>query len=77
MPNYPAEWRRALELLAGSPEGCTEALLAAHGFAAATVAGLVTSGLATSTTQLVLAGVVMRLRITDGGHVALEKTKGG
>jgi hypothetical protein len=32
-------WRRALELLADSADGCTEALLFAHGFTEATIAG--------------------------------------
>jgi hypothetical protein len=33
MPDHPAERRRALEMLAGSPEGLTDAALLAHGFA--------------------------------------------
>jgi hypothetical protein len=32
-------WRRALELLASSADGCTEAFLFAHGFTEATIAG--------------------------------------
>jgi hypothetical protein len=30
--NAPATRRRALELLAGSRDGCTEAIMLAHGF---------------------------------------------
>jgi hypothetical protein len=77
MPNYPADCRRALDLLASSVNGCTASLLLAHGFTSALIAGLVDSGLATSTTERVLAGgrsvEVMRLRITDRGRVALQR----
>jgi hypothetical protein len=38
-------WRRALELLASSADGCTEAFLFAHGFTEATIAGLIDTGL--------------------------------
>jgi hypothetical protein len=39
--------RRALELLAGSPDGMTEALLAPHGFTVEHMVELVRAGLAT------------------------------
>jgi hypothetical protein len=75
MPDHPADWRRALELLASSPEGATEALLMAHGFESTVIAGLVESGLATLTTEVVLAGRrpvdVRRLRLSDSGRKAL------
>jgi hypothetical protein len=48
--------RRALTVLAGSPDGCTEALLMAHGFTTALLADLVRDGFVTAT---------MRLRITE------------
>ena len=53
MPDYPAEWRRALELLASSTNGRTTLLLLAHGFSSAAIAELIDSGLATSTTERV------------------------
>jgi hypothetical protein len=72
-----AEWRRALELLADSPDGSTTALMLAHGFTSTVIAGLVDAGLATSTTEPVLAGGrpvdVTRIRITYRGVLALER----
>jgi hypothetical protein len=70
------DWRRALELLADSAGGCTEALLFAHGFTTATIAGLVDTGLVAVTTQRVLAGNggdVTRFIITGRGRAALEQ----
>jgi hypothetical protein len=66
------DWRRALEMLAHSADGCTEALLFAHGFANATVAGLVDAGLVAVTRQRVLAGNgsdVTRFIITGRGRL--------
>jgi hypothetical protein len=73
MPDYPAEGRRALEMLAVSPEGAI-----AHGFAATTITGLVDTGLATQTIEYVLAArhryeLMTRFKITDAGRVALEQ----
>jgi hypothetical protein len=64
--------RRALELLADCPqEGCTEAVLFAHGFTVEQMVELVRSGLATATATRVKAGrerlEVATLRITDAG----------
>jgi len=42
-----AERRRALELLAASPDGCTEAIILAHGFTTDFLVGLICAGLAT------------------------------
>ena len=76
MPDHPAEWRRALELLAGSAEGCTETLLGAHGFTGMQIDGLVEARLATCSTRTVLAGErpveVTTVRITDVGRAMLE-----
>jgi hypothetical protein len=69
--------RRALELLASSPDGATkELLIVAHGIDRDTIAGLVRAGLATArheaggacskTTR------VKRYRITNAGRLALE-----
>jgi hypothetical protein len=68
--------RRALELLAGSPhDGCTEAILRAHGFTIAQLVDLVRAGLATATPERVKAGrermEIAVLRITDAGRQAL------
>jgi hypothetical protein len=75
MPDHPADWRRALELLGSSPEGVTDAALLARGFEPTVIAGLVESTLATSTTEVVLAGSrptdVRRLQLTDSGRRVL------
>ncbi len=64
--------RRALRLLAGSPLGCTEAIMLAHGFTTDLLG--VHAGLATATPQTVHAGKrpieVVRVRITDSGRLA-------
>jgi hypothetical protein len=44
--NPPATRRRALELLAGSRDGCTEAIMLAHGFSVEQMVELVRAGLA-------------------------------
>jgi hypothetical protein len=43
--------RRALELLAASPDGCTEAIMLAHGFTVAQMVELVRGGLATASAE--------------------------
>jgi hypothetical protein len=62
--------RRALELLASCRDGCTEALMLAHGFTIPLVE-LVRAGLARVTTERVVAGreriEVARVRITEAG----------
>jgi hypothetical protein len=69
--------RRALELLAASPDGCTEATMRAHGFTVDMLAKIVLAGLASVSTERVLAGrqpiEVARLRITDAGRRALAE----
>ena len=67
--------RRALELLAGSREGCTKAMMRAHGFSINMLVELVKVGLAT-TKRMVADGRqsgVLRLRITDAGRQALAR----
>jgi hypothetical protein len=75
MPDNAAGDWRLLELLAGVPEGITEAVLMAYGFAATTVTSLIDAGLATPGTERILAGGrtvnVTRLRITPAGRMAL------
>jgi hypothetical protein len=67
--------RRALE--AGNREGCTKAILRAHGFSIDMMVELVKAGLATTKRERMVAdggetGVV-RVRITDPGPQALAK----
>ena len=68
--------RRALGLLASAGRnGVTGPLLAAHGFSAAAIMGLIGRGLATMAQEKVKAGgklvAVARVRITDAGQDAL------
>jgi hypothetical protein len=67
-----AERHGALEMLAGSSLGCTEALLA-HGFTTDLLVDLVQEGLATATPETVHAGKrpieVVQVRITDAGRL--------
>ena len=44
---FDEECRRALALLAESPDGCTRAIMLAHGFSLALTASLIRGGLAT------------------------------
>ncbi len=71
-----AERRRALELLAASRDGCTEAVMIAHGFTVQQMVDLVRAGLATAKTERVVAGgrtmQVAQVRITEAGRRALE-----
>jgi hypothetical protein len=71
----PATRRRALELLAASRDGCTEAIMLAHGFSIDLMVELVNAGLATAQTErMVAAGKrieVARVRITEAGRRAL------
>jgi hypothetical protein len=73
-----AEQNRALSLLAGSPHGCTEAIMLAHGFTAELLVDLVRDGLATAAPGIMYAGKrpikVTWLAITDIGRQALAGT---
>ena len=67
----------ALELLASSPNGTTEELLAhGHNFTRRMLAGFVRDGLATTRREVIKAGVrtieVVRMMITDAGRRAIE-----
>ena len=66
-----AERHRALEILAGSSLGCTEATLMAHGFTTNLLVDLVHEGLATATHAGKRPIDVVRVRITDAGRLAL------
>jgi hypothetical protein len=71
------ERRRALDLLAASPDGCTAAILMAHGFKSDQLVELINAGLASVTTERVVTGdramEVTRVRITEAGRRALGK----
>jgi hypothetical protein len=68
--------RRALELLASCHDGCTEAMMLAHGFTIDDMVALAHAGLATATAERVVAGSrtieVARVRITEAGRRALS-----
>jgi hypothetical protein len=67
--------RRALELLASCRDGCTEAIMIAHGFTGEQLVELVQAGLAAVSPQRILVGKrtieVARVKITDVGRRAL------
>jgi hypothetical protein len=69
MPDFSADWRRALEPLAKSADGCTTSLLLTHGFAlqASQLQRASASGVGQRTVD------VTRVRITDRGRAALEQ----
>jgi hypothetical protein len=73
--NPSATRRRALELLAASRDGASEAILVAHGFSIDLLVGLIRAGLATAKAERVVAGgrtiEVARVRITEAGRQAL------
>jgi hypothetical protein len=62
-------------LLASCRDGCTEAMMLAHGFTIPQMVELVRAGLATATAERLVAGSrkieVARVRITDAGRRAL------
>src|SRR5262245_60680064 len=69
--------RRPLELLASSPDGCSEAIMLARGFTAEQMVELVHAGLATTNAERVAMGgrtnEVAKVRITDAGRSTLSK----
>jgi hypothetical protein len=62
-------------LLAGSRDGMTEAMLAAHGFTVAQMVDLVHTGLATAHSQRVVVGrrtiEIAHVKITEAGRQVL------
>jgi hypothetical protein len=73
-----SERRRALTMLANpAANGCTEAMMLAHGFWTEMMVELIRDGLATAQTERMLAGKraieVARVRITDAGRRALAE----
>jgi hypothetical protein len=77
--NLSSEHRRALAMLAGSPGGCTELLLRAHGFRPDFVSQLVRAGLAAAKPGLVRGpsaqsiGIIV-VTITAKGRQAIAGT---
>jgi hypothetical protein len=69
--------QRALQLLASCRDGCTEAIMLAHGFSIDLMVELVRAALATATAERVVAGKreieVARVRITAAGRKALAE----
>jgi hypothetical protein len=73
-----ADERRLLELLAASDDGCTDALLRAHGFTLEVIIKVASTGLATAKAEHTFAAAgraieVTRVRITDAGRRALAE----
>jgi hypothetical protein len=82
MPTPPPSYRkrrRALELLEASLDGSTEAIMLAHGFKIELLVELVRAGLATASTERMLASgrpmEITRLRITGAGRRALAQVR--
>ena len=77
MCDDPAEWRRALTVLADYPKGCSKALLMAHGLTTKIIADLIESGLVSAQPERSYVGGrahrVMRIKITDAGREALGR----
>jgi hypothetical protein len=73
--SFNAEQRRALELIAAGPRGCTKGRLLADGFDADMLTDLVREGFATAQRETLRVGGrqirVERYRITDSGRDAL------
>jgi hypothetical protein len=64
-----------VELLASCRDGCTEAMMLAHGFSIEMMVEMINAGLATATAERVVAGSrkieVARVKITDAGRRVL------
>jgi len=72
---HAATRRRALAVLANNPDGCTEAIMLAHGFTAELLVELVQEDLASVSTERKEAREpfeVIRFKITDAGRRALQ-----
>ena len=71
--------RRALELLEHNRDGCTEAIMLAHGFTVHMLVELVTARLAIAQTERKVAGrrpvEVIRFRLTEAGRRALAELR--
>ena len=67
---------RALRLLAENPDGCTDAVMLAHGFALELLNELIGTGLATASREREERGdktiEIVRVKITEAGRRALQ-----
>jgi hypothetical protein len=72
-----AEQRRALQLLASSPFGASEAVMFAHGFTRRMLAGLAHTGFVTAERETVKTNrKVGRVKITEEGRQAIQEQIG-
>jgi hypothetical protein len=75
MANLTDQQRRALQLLAGNPNGCAEATMLANGFEIKILGKLVLDSLAEAEARNTMAGTrrirVIWMRITDAGRKAI------
>ena len=78
-PRTKPDRRRALELLASCRDGCTGAIMIAHGFTVPQMVELIRAGLASAHSGRMVAGgkpiEVTVVRITEAGRQALAATK--
>jgi hypothetical protein len=74
----PSDQRRAVTLLAGCSDGCTELMLLAHGVSIETLFELVNAGLASVTVERLArpAIEVTRVQITPAGRAAIRAHQG-
>src|SRR5262249_16004580 len=82
MPTPPPSYRkrrRALELLEASLDGCTETIMPAHGFKIELLVELVRVGLATASTERMLASgrpiAISGLKMRGAGRGALAQVR--
>jgi hypothetical protein len=68
-----AEQLRALQFLAGTPFGATEAAMFLHGFTRRVLTRLIHAGLATVEREKAGGQLVGRVRITEAGRRSLER----
>jgi hypothetical protein len=77
MTKLTDQQRRALQFLANSPSGCTEAVMLAHGFGLEMLGQLVLDRLAEAETRTTMAGTtrakVIWMRITEAGRKAIAE----
>ena len=72
-PRSGAEQLRALQFLAGTPFGATEAAMSINGFKRQTLVRLIRAGLVTTERENLKAGLsIGRVRITEAGRQALK-----
>jgi hypothetical protein len=67
-----AQQRLALQFLAGSPFGATDAAMLVNGFHRHTLVRLIRAGLATTEREIKAGQSIGRIRITEAGRRAIE-----